>query len=164
MARGLLIALLILVAPAARAADVMAGAPTALSVTVYRAPWRNGGAIELTNLGGFALIKETRLVHLPAGESRLNFEGVEDGIQPASAIVTGLPEGVIEKNRDAAVLSPDALMRAAIDADIMLKRTNRKTGKITQVAATVRSADASGVVFQTAAVERAFGACGGVQS
>lgn len=149
MARRLLIALLVLLGPAARAADVIAGAPTALSVTVYRAPWRNGGAIDLNNLGGFALVKETRLVHLPAGESRLRFEGVADGIQPASAIITGLPGGVIEKNRDAAVLSPDALMRAAIGADLALTRTNRKTGAISRIPATVRSADANGVVFQT---------------
>jgi hypothetical protein len=62
-------------------------------------------------LEGFALITETRTVHLPAGLSRLRFEGVADGIEPASAIVTGLPEGVIEKNRDAKLLSPSRCSR-----------------------------------------------------
>ncbi|HEY1562237.1 MAG TPA: hypothetical protein VGF71_15330 [Caulobacteraceae bacterium] len=135
--------------PPAAARDVIAGPPRALSVTLYRAPWRQGGSIELGNLGGFALIKETRTVHLPAGDSRLRFEGVVDGIQSASAIVTGLPEGVIEKNRDAAILSPAALMRAAIGVQITLVRTNRKTGKITRTPATIRSADENGVVFET---------------
>ena len=144
-------AVAILLAPAAYAADVMAGPPTALSVTIYRAPYRNGGPINLNNLGGFALIKETRLIHLPAGESRLRFEGVVDGIQSVSAIVAGLPGGVIEKNRDAAVLSPEALIRAAMGSEVTLVRTNRKTGKITRVPATIRSADPEGVVFETAA-------------
>jgi hypothetical protein len=149
--RGRLIALLLVLAPPAWAEDVIAGAPTALSVTVYRAPDRNGGSIELDNLGGFALVKETRTVHLPAGESRLKFEGVVDGILAASAIVTGLPRGVIEKNRNAAVLSPEALVRAAVGAQVTLVRTNRKTGKISRTPATIRSANDEGVVFETAA-------------
>ena len=144
-------ALLVLaLAPAARAADVIASAPRSLSVTVYRAPNRNGGSIALGNLGGFALVTETRTVHLPAGESRLRFEGVVDGIQSASAIVTGLPDGVIEKNRDAAVLSPEALVRAALGAQVTLERTDRKSGKVSRIPAVIRSADAEGVVFETA--------------
>jgi hypothetical protein len=136
-------------APAARAADIAASAPTAISATIYRAPYRNGGSLDLDGLGGFALITETRTVRLPAGESRLRFEGVVDGIIPESAIVSGLPGAVIEKNRDAAVLSPDALMRAAQGARITLKRTNRKTGKVEEIPAIIRSADADGVVFET---------------
>ena len=133
-----------------RAGDVQASAPKSLSVTIYRAPYRNAGAIDLNSLGGFALVTETRTVSLPAGESRLRFEGVVDGIQPASAIVTGLPNGVIEKNRDAALLSPETLVRAAIDADVTLVRTNPKTGVVTRTPATIRSANDQGVVFQTA--------------
>jgi len=37
--------------------------------------------------------------------SRLRFEGVADGIEPSTAIVTGLPAGVIEKNREGKLLS-----------------------------------------------------------
>ena len=62
--------------------------------------------MDLDRLNGFALVSEMRAVHLPAGESRLRFEGVADGIEPASAIVTGMPPGVIEKNREGALLSP----------------------------------------------------------
>jgi hypothetical protein len=148
--RPLIALLLLSLAPSARAADVTASAPQKLSVTIYRAPWRNGGSISLGNLGGFALVTETRLVHLPAGESRLRFEGVVDGIEPASAIVSGLPDGVIEKNRDAAVLSPEALIRAALGAQVTLKRTNPKSGKVIETPAVIRSADDQGVVFETA--------------
>jgi len=147
--RGWLGVALCLAAPGVRAADVIASPPSALSVTIYRAPYRNGGAIDLKALGGFALVKETRLVHLPAGESRLRFEGVVDGIQPASAILSGLPGGVIEKNRDAAVLSPEALIRAAMGAQVTLVRTERKTGRTLRIPATIRSANAEGVIFQT---------------
>ncbi len=82
-------------------------------MTVYRAPDRGSGSIDLDELQGFALISETRTVHLPAGLSQLRFEGVADGIEPASAIVTGLPAGVIEKNREGKLLSPSALIAAA---------------------------------------------------
>ena len=138
------------------AADVAASAPRTVSVTIYRAPYRNGGSLSLDNLQGFALVTETRVVRLPAGESRLRFEGVADGIIPESAIVTGLPGGVIEKNRDAAVLSPDALMREAVGAELTLRRTNRKTGKVERIAAVLRSAGPDGVVFQTAQGVEAF--------
>ena len=47
---------------------------------------------------------------LPAGETELRFEGVAGGIIPQSAIVTGLPEGVVERNRDAYLLSPATLL------------------------------------------------------
>ena len=137
-------------ASTARADDVAASAPRALSVTIYRNPDRGSGSISLDQLGGFALVTETRTVHLPAGESKLRFEGVVDGIQPESAIITGLPDGVVEKNRDAALLSPEALIRAAAGSELTLTRTNRKTGKTSHIRATIRSANDQGVVFETA--------------
>ncbi len=47
--------------------QVLADAPTDLSVTVYRAPGRNSGSFNLDGLNGFALIRETRQVRVPAG-------------------------------------------------------------------------------------------------
>ena len=149
--RGWLLALgLLACAPTTWAGDVAASAPTSLAVTIYRAPDREGGSIDLGNLAGFALVTETRTIHLPAGESRLRFEGVVDGIDPASAIVAGLPDGVIEKNQDAALLSPSALLKAAVGSEVNLVRTNRKTGKSTVTPARIRSASDQGVVFETA--------------
>lgn len=128
--------------------EVLADAPTDLSVTVYRAPDRDAGAMDLDALGGFALIRETRVIRLPAGESRVRFEGVADGIEPVSAIVAGLPGGVVEKNLDADLLSPTTLLAAAAGKPVVLVRTNPKTGKAEQVPGTIVS-NTDGVVFQT---------------
>ncbi len=130
--------------------EVLADAPSELSVTVYRAPIRSTGSIDLDHLDGFALISETREVHLPAGESQLRFEGVADGIEPASAILTGLPAGVIEKNREGALLSPSALVTAAVGKPVLLLRTNRKTGHLERLSGTILSDALGGVVFETA--------------
>jgi hypothetical protein len=133
----------------ADAVDARAEPPSSLAVTVYRAPYRGSGSINLDALGGFALISETRTVHLPAGVSRLRFEGVADGIEPASAIVTGFSDGIIEKNREGKLLSPSALVAAAADKSVTLLRTNKKTGKLTRMAGTIRADAAGGVVFET---------------
>jgi hypothetical protein len=133
----------------ASAHDIVSSAPSDLIVTVYRAPFRGEGRFDLNALEGFALITETRTVHLPAGESRLRFEGVADGIEPASALVTGLPAGVIEKNRDARLLSPSALLAATLGKQVEVVRTNAKTGEIQRQAGTLLS-DEDGVVFKTA--------------
>jgi hypothetical protein len=136
--------------------DVNASEPTDVAVTIYRDPNRNGGTLQLGALGGFAVVTETRRVTLPAGRARLRFVGVVDGIIPESALVSGLPGGVIEKNRDAAVLSPAALLRAVQGKQVYLKRTNRKTGKTVQVPVTVVSASEDGVVFESAAGKEAL--------
>jgi hypothetical protein len=135
------------VVPAA-ATEVVAEPPSNLNVTVYRAPYRESGSISLDSLNGFALITETRLVRLPAGVSRVRFEGVADGIEPSSAIITGLPGKVIEKNRDAQLLSPAALVASAVGKPVELLRNNRKTGALQRLSGTVLS-DAGGVVFKT---------------
>jgi hypothetical protein len=133
----------------ADATDVIAEPPSNLIVTVYRAPYRNSGSIDLDNLDGFALITETRLVRLPAGLSRVRFEGVADGIEPSSALVTGLPGKVIEKNRDARLLSPAALVASAVGKPVELLRTNRKTGTEERLSGTILSDAGGGVVFKT---------------
>ena len=137
----------------AEAQDVTASAPVDLSVTVYRSPQRGAGGFDLNNLEGFAFITETRRVVLAPGEHRLRFEGVADGIEPASAIVTGLPSGVIEKNRDATLLSPSALVEAAQGEQgrVLLARTDPATGLTTRTEGVIRSGAGGGVVFETSA-------------
>jgi hypothetical protein len=136
-------------APAA-AADILASPPSDVSVTVYRAPDRGSGSIDLDRLQGFALVSETRTVHLPAGRSQLGFEGVADGIEAVSAIVTGLPAGVIEKNREGKLLSPSALIGAARAKPVTLLRTDKKTGRLQRLSGTLLSDAEGGVVFETA--------------
>jgi hypothetical protein len=133
----------------ATALEVVAGPPVEVAVTVYRAPTRAGGSLDLDRLGGFALITEKRLVSVPAGVTRVRFEGVAGGIQATSAILSGLPESVIEKNRDARVLSPAELIASSVGGKVTLVRTDRKTGIARSTLATIRS-DAGGVVFETA--------------
>lgn len=139
----------VLAAMPAAGADTMASRPADLSVTVYRAPDRGSGSIDLDQLQGFALISETRTVRLPAGLTRLRFEGVADGIEPASAIVTGLPVGVIEKNREGLLLSPSALVAAAVGKHVTLLRTHPKTGKMQRLDGRLLSDAEGGVVFES---------------
>ncbi|MGC1520824.1 MAG: hypothetical protein WA803_04725 [Steroidobacteraceae bacterium] len=129
--------------------DISASPPSELSVTLYRAPFRAAGSIDLDRLRGFALVSEVRTVHLPAGLHRLRFEGVADGIEPASAIVTGLPPGVIEKNREGKLLSPSALIAATVGKPVTLLRTDKKTGKRQRLDGTLLSDAGLGVVFQS---------------
>ena len=127
-----------------------ASAVSDIAVTVYRAPFvQPDSPVGVDGLNGFALVTETRTVSIPQGESRIRFEGVADGIEPQSAIITGLPEGVLEKNHDAHVLSPAALVTATLGRQVWLVRANRKTGKVTQVSGTL-VADNDGVLFKSA--------------
>jgi len=143
--------LVIFPSPLAAQMVVTSARPDAVAVSVYRDPERAGGGIDLGNLRGFALISETRTIDLPAGDAIIRFEGVADGIISVSAIVTGLPGGTVEKNRDAALLSPASLVDGTLGNRVMLRRTDRATGAVREEAATVRSSAAGAVVLQTAA-------------
>jgi hypothetical protein len=63
--------------------------------------------------------------------------------------VTGLGEAVLEKNRDARLLSPGALLDASLGERLLLRRTSRATGAVREQEAVVR-ATADGIVLQTA--------------
>jgi hypothetical protein len=130
-------------------AVVTSPAPERVAVTVYRDPDRGMRPLNLRWLNGYALVSETRQVRIPAGESELRFEGVTSGIVPQSAIVTGLGEAVLEKNRDARLLSPGGLLDASLGERLTLRRTSRATGAVREQVAIVR-ATANGVVLQTA--------------
>jgi hypothetical protein len=137
-----------LAAQASAQSLVTSAAPDKVAVTVYRNPDRGLEPLSLQWLGGYALVSETRRVSLPAGESELRFEGVTSGIVPQSAIVTGLGEAVLEKNRDARLLSPGSLLDASLGERLTLRRTSRATGQVRTQGAIVR-ATADGIVLQT---------------
>src|SRR5687768_5206929 len=118
---------------------VTSPAPDRVAVTVYRDTDRGLNPLNLQWLGGYALVSETRRVRLPAGTSDLRFEGVTSGIVPQSAIVTGLGEAVLEKNRDARLLSPGALLDASLGERLLLRRTSRATGQVRTQEAIVRA-------------------------
>jgi hypothetical protein len=146
LSRNWLLLTAVLAPLTASANDIQAGAVTDVSVTVYRAPYGVGEALDLDSLDGFALVSETRTVSIPAGESRIRFEGVADGIDAASALITGLPDGVLEKNRDAHLLSPSSLVAATVGRAVRLVRKDPATGKTTATTGTLLSDD-SGITF-----------------
>ncbi len=126
-------------------------APDTVSVSIYRAPDRGRDeAMQLNWLRGFALVTETRRVSISAGDGVIRFEGVAGGILPESAIVTGLPDGVVEKNQDANLLSPASLLGASTGRRVNIRRTVRATGKVSEQEAIIRSGPGGQVVLQTA--------------
>jgi hypothetical protein len=144
--------LLALLATSAAARDVVnASPPDSLAVTLYRDPNRGlGETMDRDDPQGFAMISETRTVTLPPGESRIRFEGVAEGMVAVTAIVTGLPGGTIEKNRNADLLSPAALVDGTLGNRVRITRTNPGTGKEQSESAVVRTRADGGLVLQTA--------------
>jgi len=106
--------------------------------------------MNLNWLNGYALISETRRVALPVGESVVRFEGVADGMIAVSVVVSGLPGGVSEKNRDAKLLSPASLLDGSLGNRVHIRRTNPATRKVTEADAVIRSGSDGAVVLQTA--------------
>lgn len=145
-------AALLITATSAHAQTVVTSpSPDSTSVTIYRDPERGDGGIDLNWLNGFALITEQRRIGLPQGESVIRFERVANGMIAVSAVVTGLPGGVVQKNRDAALLSPAALLNGTLGNRVHIRRTNPATGKVTETEAVIRSGADNAVVLQTEA-------------
>ena len=139
-------------APGAAQSIVTSPGPDRVAVTVYRAPGRWAGqALDPDWLNGFALISETRRVSIPAGDSEIRFEGVAGGIQPQSAIVTGFPGAIAERNRDAYLLSASSLIDRSLGRRVHLRRTSAATGAVTEQDAIIRSGADGAVVLQTEA-------------
>ncbi len=150
MRAGLLL-IALLSAGAAHAQPITTSpAPDRLEVTIYRDPDRGGEeAMNLDWLDGFALISERRRVTLQPGENIVRFEGVAGGIVPQSAIVTGFPDGVVERNRDAYLLSPATLLDRSLGRRVHLRRTSRATGQVREQEAVVCSGAGGAVVLET---------------
>ncbi|QGP79668.1 DUF4139 domain-containing protein [Sphingobium sp. CAP-1] len=144
----------------AHAGTIVSAKADSVSVTVYRQPGRAKGAIDRNWPGGYALITESRTIDLPQGESTVRFEGVAEGLMPETAIVSGMPRGVREKNRDARLLSPAGLVDAYLKRSVTLRRTDRKTGKVTEQDAIISAGPTGGVIVQTAQGYEALGCSG----
>lgn len=150
MRAALLLLLVLAGAMPARAQTVVTSAgPDKVSVTLYRDPNRDTqSAINRSYPQGFALITETRTVTIPAGPAVIRFEGVAGNILPESALVSGLPDGVEEKNLDANLLSPRSLFDRALGRRVLVRRTNPATGKAQLLQATLRSSADGAAVLQ----------------
>lgn len=146
------LALVLCSVPALAQGVVTSPAPDSVSVSVYRAPDRDSDdAMDLDWLGGYALITEKRTVEIPAGKATVRFEGVAAGLFPESAIVTGLPSGVREKNLDADLLSPRSLYARMFGRPVVLRRTVPATGAVREERAIIRSGPDGAAILQTKA-------------
>ncbi len=154
MLRALLALLILAVAgasPASARIVATSSGPDRVAVTIYRDPGRRPDrAMDLRWLNGFALVSEVRTIRIPAGEVELRFKGVAGNILPQSAIVTGLPDDLIEKNYDAFLLSPSTLIERSLGRRVHLRRTSRATGEVREQEAIVRSGADGALVLQTA--------------
>lgn len=131
-------------------ARIFASAPSHHAVTIYRDPDRaKGDRMDRRWPRGFAMISETRTVSLPPGQSTILFEGVAEGMVAVSAIVTGLPGGTIEKNRNADLLSPAALVDRTLGNRVTITRTDPATGQPQSEEAIVRTRADGGLVLET---------------
>lgn len=137
-------------APLAAREVVDAAPPSDIAVTIYRDPDREvDEPLEAEYPQGLAMISEIRRVTLPKGESTIRFEGVAEGMIGVSAIVTGLPGGTIEKNRNAQLLSPAALVDGTLGNRVMITRMNPASGAQVSEQAVVRTRADGGLVLQT---------------
>ncbi len=141
-----------LATPVFAQATITSSAPDSVAVSVYRAADRSSDeAMDLGWLEGYALITEQRTVAIPAGRNVIRFEGVAAGLFSESAIVTGLPSGVREKNLDADLLSPRSLYARAFGRPVIVRRTLPGSGKVTEERAVIRSGPEGAAILQTAA-------------
>jgi len=150
--RLLAVLITLLLWPGALAAQqtVVSSAADTVQIAIYRAPNRGAGQpIDRRFPRGYALITETRTVDLPQSDAKLRFEGVSEGMLPESAIISGLPQGVIEKNRDARLLSPAGLVDAYLRRRVTLQRTNRATGAVRTQDAILRTGSQGGILIET---------------
>lgn len=157
---ALALAALLAALPAAAQTLVVSDKPDAVAVTVYRDPNRSEAAIRQSWPGGYALVTETRTLRLPAGPSVIRFVGVSEGMMPETAIVTGLPRGVGEKNRDARLLGPATLVDAYLKRRVTVRRTDLATGKVRESEAVIQAGPTGGVLLTTDQGVEALGCSG----
>ena len=139
-------------APASAQAEIISAKPDSVAVTIYRDPQRGqGGGMNLDYLNGFAVVTEKRTVSVPAGPSTIRFASVAEGMVAVSAVVRGLPGGIVEQNRDKKLLSPGALVDGTLGNRVTLTRTDPATGKVTEQQAVIRSGSSGALVVQTEA-------------
>jgi hypothetical protein len=163
----LLLAALVLMAGSAAAAQVpqgpgvLAGAPTAASVTIYRDQSVDAASLdELEPEQGLALITETRTVDIPtAGRRRIAFRGVADTMVPQTVALTGLPGALVERNEDFDLLTPGSLVAHSLGREVRVLTTGPGKASATDRTAVLRSGP-NGMLLDFAGQIEALG-CGG---
>lgn len=131
----------------AAAAEVIASAPLSSAVTVYHGDNAGGDLPQVPDrLGGYALIRETRTVSLPAGTAVVRFPGVAAGMLAESVVITGLPGTVVERNLDAALMSPRSFYAGWFGRPVMVRRTDAQGHERSERAVIRSGPDGAGVI------------------
>ena len=105
----------------------------ALSVTIYN--------------NNLALVQDRRMLDLPAGRKRAEFEDVSAQIRPETVSLSAPETQVVEQNFDFDLLTPAKLMQKAVGQTVTIVRTNPATGAETREQAMVLAAN-GGVVLK----------------
>lgn len=130
--------------------EIISPRPDSVAVTIYRDPNRgNGGGFNIAMLNGFAVVTEKRTISVPAGPATIRFAGVAEGMVAVSAVIRGLPGGIIEQNRDKKLLSPGSLVDGTLGNRVTLRRTDPATGAVTERDAVIRSGSSGALVVET---------------
>jgi len=134
------------------AADIISAGPEKVALTIYRENFSSyDELVPLTSPEvadtGLVMVSETRQIELPAGESRIEFRGVAEGIVPQTAKLQDLNGAIVESNFDYDLLTPYDLLRKSIGENVVFVRTNPQTGQQSEQSAIIRSGEA-GVVLE----------------
>lgn len=110
---------------------------------------RRGMAVTVYN-DNLALVKDARLVRLPAGASALAWREVSAKMRPETAQLRNLsnPAGfrLLEQNFDFDLLTPAKLLDKYVGREIAVIRTNAATGVETRETATVLASNGDAVL------------------
>lgn len=133
------------------AADIISAEPEKVALTIYRENISSyDELVPLTSPDvadtGLVMVSETRQIELPAGESRIEFRGVAEGVIPQTAKLQNLTGTIVESNFDYDLLTPYDLLRKSVGESVVFVRTNPQTGQQSEQAAVIRSSEA-GVVL-----------------
>ena len=121
---------------AAQESQVPVSDRTGLAVTVYQ--------------GDLAFVRDRRRVSLDAGDNTLAFVGLSERLRPDTVVVQPLDGGPLAVNEldfDARLLTPAAMLEAAVGGFVTVIRDNPATGEETRERAMVLST-ADGVVLR----------------
>jgi hypothetical protein len=142
-------------------AQVLAGPPTAASVTIYRDKSVDAASLdELDPAQGLALIAETRTIDIPAaGRVTIAFHGVADTMVPETVALEGLPGVLIERNEDFDLLTPGSLVAHSLGRTVKVVTTGPGKAPASERAAVLRSGP-DGVLLDFGGQVEALG-CGG---
>lgn len=125
--------------------------PVAQAATTLVSPLQDQTAVAVTIYNeDLALVKDSRKLHLPVGQSALSFRDVSARIKPETALLRTLQANsslqVLEQNFDFDLLTPQTLLEKYVGQQVGVIKTNPVTGVETEEQATVLSAQ-NGVVL-----------------